>query len=90
MHTRTGLKNLEVRDLVGRPFPLELFTRPGLRTKQVRVVAWMCVWWGTVSIGEWMDLTRQCVYEFDHVTTGGGDLPRAHAGALQEGPWPWP
>lgn len=43
MHTRTGLKNLEVRDLVGRPFPLELFTRPGLRTKQVRVVAWMCV-----------------------------------------------
>jgi len=33
---RTGLKNLELRELVGRPFPLELFTRPGLRTKQVR------------------------------------------------------
>lgn len=27
-----------MRDLVGRPFPLELFTRQGLRTKQVEAI----------------------------------------------------
>jgi hypothetical protein len=72
-----------LRELVGRPFPLELFTRQGLRTKQVGA----CVFFGPFhSIHHHTTSHPNPKQKTKTKTKGGGDLPRAHARALQEGP----